>query len=114
MEAGLGVLWVRSRVTTTEPVVVTDPAIMSGAPVFQGTRVPIVHVLASLRAGFDLEQLRDAYPFLTAEHVRAATAYVLDLRPCAARKPATASSKRILVSREWVDLPPRLGNSGVR
>ena len=56
--------------------VVVDPGVMGGVPVFRGTRVPIANVLASLRAGFNLEELREAYPFLTQDLVDAALSYV--------------------------------------
>lgn len=49
---------------------------MGGVPIFQGTRVPIANVIASHRAGFNLDQLREAYPFLTQEFVDAALSYV--------------------------------------
>jgi uncharacterized protein (DUF433 family) len=42
-----------------QSAIVQDPNVMGGLPVFRGTRVPIANVLASLTAGFDLEQLRD-------------------------------------------------------
>jgi uncharacterized protein (DUF433 family) len=60
----------------TDVAIVEDPDVMRGVPVFKGTRVPIANVLASLKAGFNLEQLQEAYSFLTQEHVDAALTYV--------------------------------------
>jgi uncharacterized protein (DUF433 family) len=58
-----------------QPTVVTDPEILSGTPVFAGSRVPIDMVLACVDAGNDTARIRRAYPFLTDEHITAARAY---------------------------------------
>jgi uncharacterized protein (DUF433 family) len=58
-----------------QPTVVTDPEVLSGMPVFAGSRVPIDVVLASIDAGTDMTRIRQAYPFVTDEHVTAARAY---------------------------------------
>lgn len=66
----------RSReVEQAEALVTTDPEIMSGAPVFAGTRVPVEIVLASLGKGIDMDRLKASYPFLTEAHVQAAKVY---------------------------------------
>lgn len=90
----------------TDIAIVEDPNVMRGVPVFKGTRVPIANVLASLKAGFHLEQLREAYSFLTQKHVDAALNYVPRQiadsgRPCATRP------IRVLLSREVIPLPCR-------
>jgi uncharacterized protein (DUF433 family) len=58
-----------------QPTVVTDPEILYGMPVFAGSRVPIDMVLACVDAGTDMARIRQAYPFVTDEHVTAARAY---------------------------------------
>jgi uncharacterized protein (DUF433 family) len=58
-----------------QPTVVTDPEILSGTPVFAGSRVPIDMVLACVDAGNDTARIRRAYPFVTDEHITAARAY---------------------------------------
>jgi uncharacterized protein (DUF433 family) len=58
-----------------QPTVVTDPEILSGTPVFAGSRVPIDMVLACVEAGNDMARIRHAYPFVTDEHITAARAY---------------------------------------
>jgi uncharacterized protein (DUF433 family) len=58
-----------------QPTVVTDPEILSGMPVFAGSRVPIDMVLACVDAGSDMARIRQAYPFVTDEHITAARAY---------------------------------------
>jgi len=58
-----------------ESLVSSDPEVMSGAPVFAGTRVPIDTVLGSLDAGIEMSRLRRSYPFLTPEYIDAARIY---------------------------------------
>ena len=56
-------------------VVVSDPDIMGGDPVFRGTRVP-VHMIAELVAkGSTPAELIEDYPRLTAEMIRLAPVY---------------------------------------
>jgi uncharacterized protein (DUF433 family) len=56
-------------------LVVTDPEILGGDPVFRGTRVP-VHVIAELVAqGGKPAELLESYPRLTAEMIRLAPIY---------------------------------------
>jgi uncharacterized protein (DUF433 family) len=52
-----------------------NPAVMGGAPVFKGTRVPVRVVLESLRQGDDFHELKEDYPFLTEELVELAQVY---------------------------------------
>ncbi len=59
----------------TRDVVVSDPDIMGGDPVFRGTRVP-VHLIATLVGQGSTEtDLLEGYPRLTAEMVRLAPIY---------------------------------------
>jgi uncharacterized protein (DUF433 family) len=56
-------------------LVVTDPEILGGNPVFRGTRVP-VHLVAELVAqGGKPAELIEGYPRLTAEMIRLAPVY---------------------------------------
>ncbi len=56
-------------------LVVSDPDIMGGEPVFRGTRVP-VHMIAGLVAqGSTATELLAGYPRLTAEMIRLAPVY---------------------------------------
>jgi uncharacterized protein (DUF433 family) len=56
-------------------LVVSDPEILSGEPVFAGTRVPIDIVLACVDAGIDMARIRASYPIVDEEHIAAARAY---------------------------------------
>jgi uncharacterized protein (DUF433 family) len=56
-------------------LVVSDPEILGGDPVFRGTRVP-VHLIAELVAqGAQPDELTEGYPSLSAEMIRLAPAY---------------------------------------
>ena len=96
--------------TPTE-LVVSDPEIMDGRPVFAGSRVPIEHVLASLAAGIDMSRIRDSYPFLTEAHIKAAQVYQ-DTHPRRGRPLSIAEAhpdwkvvERRVVRRPRTDLP---------
>jgi len=55
---------------------VSDPEILSGEPVFAGTRIAIDTVLASLDAGINLARIRASFPIVVDdEHIAAARAY---------------------------------------
>ena len=95
-------------VRRAELSIVEDPDVMGGLPVFKGHRVPVATVVASKRAGFDMDQMREAYPFLTPELVVDAETY-LQIHPRVGR-PRSApepASKRKLVSSKRVALLPR-------
>lgn len=46
-------------------VIVVDPEIQSGAPVFIGTRVPVKNLFDYLEAGDSLEVFLDQFPSVT-------------------------------------------------
>lgn len=48
-----------------------DPEIMSGTPVFAGTRVPIEALMQNLAAGVSLDEFLDNFPTVTREQVLA-------------------------------------------
>lgn len=50
-------------------LIVSDPNILSGTPVFIGTRVPVAVVFENLADGLSLEEILDAYPTLDREQV---------------------------------------------
>ena len=63
------------EVDQADAMVTTDPEVMSGVPVFAGTRVPVGNVLSSLAAGISLARLQASYPFLTEAHIQSAKVY---------------------------------------
>ncbi len=42
-----------------------DPEIVSGAPVFKGTRVPVEALLTNLEAGLSLDEFLENFPTVT-------------------------------------------------
>ena len=57
----------------TEPAVVhSDPEIMSGAPVFAGTRVPVQSLFDYLEGGDTLDEFLRQFPSVTREQAIAA------------------------------------------
>jgi uncharacterized protein (DUF433 family) len=76
-------------------LVVSDPDIMGGDPVFRGTRVP-VHMIAELMArGAPEAELLESYPRLTVEMIRLAPVY-------AAAYPLRGRPRQ----QPWRDRPP--------
>jgi uncharacterized protein (DUF433 family) len=62
-------------------LVVVDPDILGGEPVFRGTRVPVRPIAAELANGATAAELRQAYPRLTAEMVQLAPLYAAAYPP---------------------------------
>lgn len=58
--------------TNSESVIVRDPEILSGQPVFRGTRVPFQALLDYLEGGDTLDEFLKQYPGVTREQAIAA------------------------------------------
>ena len=52
-------------------LITVDPEIMSGAPVFTGTRVPVESLFTNLEGGVSLDEYLDAFPDVTREQAHA-------------------------------------------
>lgn len=76
-------------------MVVVDPEIMGGTPVFRGTRLPVHQIAELLAMGETVEDLLASYPSLTPEMVTLAPALVEALPPYEAPPPPP-----------WRDRPP--------
>lgn len=50
-------------------LIVKDPEILSGIPVFKGTRVPVQNLLDYLEAGDSIEEFLDDFPTVKRENV---------------------------------------------
>lgn len=59
-----------------EEMVVSDPEIMRGAPVFKGTRIPVDMVADMLAQGATPDEILEGYPTLDEEKVAMAPLYV--------------------------------------
>ncbi len=71
------------------PLVTVDPQIMSGEPVFAGTRVPVRNLVEYLRANHSLEDFLEGFPGVTRAQATAyleesSAAYLGRLQPVAA------------------------------
>jgi uncharacterized protein (DUF433 family) len=58
--------------TVSESVIVQDPEIHSGEPVFRGTRVPFQTLLDYLEGGETLDEFLEQYPGVSRENAIAA------------------------------------------
>ena len=58
--------------TNSESVIVQDPEILSGQPVFRGTRVPFQALFDYLEGGDTLDEFLEQYPGVTREQAIAA------------------------------------------
>lgn len=58
--------------------IVSDPNILMGKPVIKGTRISVSFLLNAL-ATMDIDEILEAYPFLTREDVVAALKYAANV-----------------------------------
>jgi len=58
--------------TSSESVIIQDPEILSGQPVFRGTRVPFQALLDYLEGGDTLDEFLEQYPGVTRQQAIAA------------------------------------------
>lgn len=63
------------RLHAARQIVVSDPDILSGTPVFKGTRVPVYDIAASVSAGLSTDRILVAYPSLTRDQVELASLF---------------------------------------
>ncbi len=56
----------------TRSVIHSDPEVLGGTPVFQGTRVPLKNLIDYLEGGHSLDEFLDDFPSVTREQAIAA------------------------------------------
>ena len=83
------------RLRRARALVISDPDILGGDPVFRGTRVPVHLIAMLLGQGSTEAELLEAYPRLTAEMAQLAPIY-------ASAYPLRGRSR----SQPWHDQPP--------
>lgn len=71
--------------TQTSAVISSDPEILSGTPVFAGTRVPVRILIEYLTAGDSLDKFLDAFPSVEREQAIAVLELARDLLTARAR-----------------------------
>ena len=59
--------------------IVSNPDVMLGKPVVEGTRITVELILEKLSSGESVDQILDSYPTLTREGVLAAIKYAVDI-----------------------------------
>jgi uncharacterized protein (DUF433 family) len=64
------------RLSRLDEMVVRDPEIMRGTPVFKGTRIPVDLVADMLAQGASVKEILEGYPALTREKIAIAPLYV--------------------------------------
>ena len=64
IEVAFPLKWVFSK-GMNESVVSRDPEILSGTPVFAGTRVPVRNLLDYLEGSYTLDEFLDDFPAVT-------------------------------------------------
>lgn len=69
--------------------IVSDPAIMAGAPTVRGTRVTVSAILGQLGAGLTADELLEHFPSLTREDIAGALAFAAASLP--AERPFAAA-----------------------
>lgn len=57
--------------------VTIDPSIFGGKPILRGRRLAVEHVLSMLAAGDSPETIREGYPWLEPDDIRACLTYAL-------------------------------------
>jgi uncharacterized protein (DUF433 family) len=81
------------RLAQAERMIVSDPEIMKGTPVYRGTRIPVHAIADMLAQGTLAEEILEGYPALTREAVGVATVYAKAF-PRRGRPPARPWSRR--------------------
>jgi uncharacterized protein (DUF433 family) len=64
------------QLARTGEMVVSDPEIMRGTPVFKGTRIPVDLVADMLAQGATVEEILEGYPTLSKEKIAIAPLYM--------------------------------------
>lgn len=89
------------RLSKVEQMVVSDPEIMGGAPIFRGTRIPVDLIATMSAQGTTVEEILEGYPALNREQVELAPLYVAAFprrgrparRPWAKQKPVRVARR---------------------
>lgn len=65
--------------TAMEHRIVTNPRVLQGKPIIEGTRISVAFLLELLASGMTIEQIVAEYPNLTRNAVLAAIGYARDV-----------------------------------
>ena len=64
--------------------IVADSAILSGTPVFRGTRIALSHIVGLMRAGVSSAEMEEDYPSLSPRDFRFAHVFMKRIPACVA------------------------------
>jgi uncharacterized protein (DUF433 family) len=64
------------RLERAENMIISDPEVMRGAPVYRGTRIPVDLIADMLSQGAPPEEILEGYPALDREKIELAPLYV--------------------------------------
>lgn len=59
-----------------EAYIELNPSVMLGKPIMKGTRITVENIIEELASGYSVEDVLNAHPRLTKEHIIAALQYV--------------------------------------
>lgn len=59
--------------------IITNPEILAGKPVIEGTRISVEFILEMLSSAMSIEEILKEYPHLKKEDILSAIAYAVDL-----------------------------------
>jgi uncharacterized protein (DUF433 family) len=84
-------------------MIVSDPEVMRGTPVYRGTRIPVHAIADMLAQGATLQEILEGYPALTREAVELAPVYAKAFprrgrppaRPWARQQPRRVTRNRL-------------------
>lgn len=60
-------------------LITVDPKVCHGKPCIRGTRIMVSNILSQLAGGYGFDQIKEGYPELTDEHIKAAIEYAAHL-----------------------------------
>ena len=91
------------RLVQAERMIVSDPDVMKGTPVYRGTRIPVHAIAGMLAQGATLQEILEGYPALTRENVELAPVYAKAFprrgrppaRPWARQQPRRVTRNRL-------------------
>ncbi len=93
------------RLVQAQRMIVSDPDVMKGTPVYRGTRIPVHAIAGMLAQGATLEEILEGYPALSLEAAELAPVYAKAFprrgrppaRPWARRQPRRVTRNRLSI-----------------
>ena len=61
-----------------EPIIISDPDVMLGKPIIQGTRITVELILRKMAAGQTIDRILQDYPYLKREGIVAALEFAAE------------------------------------